>query len=64
VVSDVSASGGSLNAGAALDNVQLLTLIPARGVATPVPLDWAQWAAMMLVAIGAAVFFARRRVAS
>jgi choice-of-anchor C domain-containing protein len=59
-VSDVSASGGTLNAGAALDNVQVT--IAAAGGATSVPLDWAHWAAAMLVAIAGAMLFLRRRV--
>jgi len=61
-VSDVSASGGSLNAGAALDNVQVLAAFPAAAAAAPVPLDWAQWAAALLLAIGGASLARRRRV--
>ena len=58
-VSDVTSAGGSLNAGAALDNVQI---VPAGAASSlPVPLDWAQWAAAALLALMAAVAIARRR---
>jgi len=55
-VSDVSASGGTLNAGAALDNVRIAPLVAS----TPVPLGWAQWAAM-LVLIASGTWYLRRR---
>ena len=59
-VSDVSASGGSLNAGAALDNVQITA--PTVGAASsPVPLTWAQWLAAMLIAVAGGSIFLRRR---
>ena len=48
-VSDVSASGGTLNAGAALDNVRIAPLGPTL----PIPLGWAHWAAMLAVALAA-----------
>lgn len=57
-VSDVSASGGTLNAGAALDDVVIAPLV-AAGAA--VPLDWAQWAAMMLLLATAAWYLRKRR---
>lgn len=58
-VSDVSASGGTLNAGAALDNVQIF----AASVFTPatIPIDWAQWGAALSVLAASMVVFARRR---
>ena len=58
-VSDVTASGGTLNAGAALDNVQIA---PAgAGVSTPVPLSWSHWGAALLIALVALGALARRR---
>jgi choice-of-anchor C domain-containing protein len=58
-VSDVIASGGTLNGGAALDNVR----IGPQAVSTAViPLDWAQWAAMLAIAL-MATFVLRRGVA-
>jgi choice-of-anchor C domain-containing protein len=59
-VSDVLESGGPLNAGAALDNVHIA---PAGAVATsvPVPLDWAQWGAALLLALAAGTLLVRRR---
>jgi len=59
-VSDVSASGGSLNAGAALDNVQI-TAATAGAASSPVPLTWAQWLAAMLIAVAGGSIFLRRR---
>jgi choice-of-anchor C domain-containing protein len=64
-VSDVSASGGSLNAGAALDNVRVQTAggVPA-GPLAPIPLDWAHIGAMLLLLLAAAFVYpryARRR---
>jgi choice-of-anchor C domain-containing protein len=53
-VSDVTAAGGFLNAGAALDNVRITPI-------AAVPLDWAQWAAAVLLALGGLVFLSRRR---
>jgi len=59
-VSDVSASGGTLNAGAALDNV---TVAPLAVVAAPVnvPLDWAQWAAIIAIFFAGFALIRRRR---
>jgi len=59
-VSDVSASGGTLNAGAALDNVRITAPGVAAASSAPVPLDWAHWAAAMLIAIGASLLMRRR----
>ncbi|MEO8303685.1 MAG: choice-of-anchor C family protein [Betaproteobacteria bacterium] len=59
-VSDISASGGSLNAGAALDNVQIVA-IGGVAAAAPVPLDWTHWAAAMLIAIASVPLLRRRR---
>jgi choice-of-anchor C domain-containing protein len=58
-VSDVTASGGTLNAGAALDNVR----ITAQGAASAsVPLDWAHWAAAFLIAVTSLAYFVRRKM--
>jgi choice-of-anchor C domain-containing protein len=60
-VSDVTASGGTLNAGAALDNVQ----IAAPGVVgTPqsVPLSWAHIAAALLIGIAFVLMRGRFRL--
>jgi choice-of-anchor C domain-containing protein len=58
-VSDVIAAGGTLNGGAALDNVR----IGPQALSTAViPLDWAQWAAMIAIAL-MATFVLRRGVA-
>jgi choice-of-anchor C domain-containing protein len=51
-VSDTTGTG--VNAGAVLDNVRITLL------ATDLPLDWAQWAAALLI-LGAAALLARRR---
>ena len=59
-VSDVSAAGGSLNAGAALDNVRI-TAVGAVAALTPVPLSWAHWLAAMMIAIASVSIFLRRR---
>jgi len=59
-VSDVSASGGSLNAGAALDNVQI-TAAAAGAATSPVPLTWGQWLAAMLIAVAGGSMLLRRR---
>ena len=57
-VSDVSALGGPLNAGAALDNVQIA---PVGAVATlAVPLGHAHYAAMLLIALAAIGVYYRR----
>ena len=61
-VSDVIASGGTLNAGAALDNVQITT--PGAAVSSPIPLSWTHYAAALLIALAAGVLLARRRTAS
>ena len=55
-VSDVSASGGTLNAGAALDNVRIAQVVAN----TPVPLSWAQWAAMLLLIVSGTWYLRRR----
>ena len=57
-VSDLSASAGSHNSGAALDNVRIGPLADAE-VAVAVPLGAAPWVAMLL--LGLAVFGLRRR---
>ena len=57
-VSDVSAAGGTLNAGAALDNV---AIAPLAATSSAVPLDWAQWGAMLLLLASAAWSLRRRR---
>jgi choice-of-anchor C domain-containing protein len=59
-VSDVSGAGGTLNAGAALDNVRIAPLGVAGG-AVAVPIDWAHLAAALLLTFAGAVVFARRR---
>ena len=56
-VSDVSASGGTLNAGAALDNVRVGVFVAS----TAVPISWAQWAAMLLLVASGAMYLRRRR---
>jgi choice-of-anchor C domain-containing protein len=58
-VSNVSASGGTLNAGAALDNVQIF----AAAAVSPaiIPIDWAQWAATLLLMAAAMVVMRRRQ---
>src|SRR5438876_8576584 len=58
-VSEVIASGGTLNAGAALDNVQITT--PGAAVSSPIPLSWTHYAAALLIALAAGVLLARRR---
>lgn len=58
-VSDVSGSGGTLNAGAALDNVQILPLGVASTAA--IPLDWAHIAAAMLLLLAAGHTLRRRQ---
>jgi choice-of-anchor C domain-containing protein len=58
-VSDLSASPGGGNAGAALDNVRIAPLADAS-VATAVPLGVTPWIEVMLV--GLAIFGLRRRV--
>jgi choice-of-anchor C domain-containing protein len=59
-VSDVSAAGGTLNAGAALDNVRVA--LASGPVATAeIPLDWAHWAAMLGIALMSFVVLASRR---
>lgn len=58
-VSDVTASGGTLNAGAALDNVQIAAQ-GAAATAQPIPLDWAQWAAALLLAVAGGVLIWRK----
>jgi choice-of-anchor C domain-containing protein len=57
-VSDVSASGGTLNAGAALDNVRVITA--AAGSGAEIPLDWAHWAAILMLMVAATLVFMRR----
>lgn len=58
-VSDVSASGGTLNAGAALDNVRIAPVVVVSNVS--VPLDWAHVAAALLIAASALGFVRRRQ---
>jgi choice-of-anchor C domain-containing protein len=58
-VSDVTAAGGSLNAGATLDNVRIVNLSAASNL--PVPLSWAQWAAAAALALAGAFILGRRR---
>ena len=55
-VSDVSASGGTLNAGAALDNVRIMAI----GAAVGVPLDRAHFAAALLLALAGGLTLLRR----
>jgi len=57
-VSDVSASGGSQNAGAALDNVRVFAAVAPT--ADAIPLDWAHVGAMLLVALAGWFAFRRR----
>jgi choice-of-anchor C domain-containing protein len=58
-VSDVTSAGGFLNAGAALDNVQIFAgTAPTAGL--PIPLDWAQFGAALLLAAAAWVTLRRR----
>ena len=59
-VSNVTASGGTLNAGAALDNVRIAIPGPAVSSA-PIPLSWAHYAAALLIALAGAALMARRR---
>jgi hypothetical protein len=58
-VSDVSGAGGSLNAGAALDNVRIAPVVAAV-TSAPVPLDWAHWLAALSIMIVAAASLRRR----
>ena len=60
-VSDVSAAGGTLNAGAALDNVRIAPLAAPIAANAPVPLDWAHWLAATMIALAGASIFLRRR---
>jgi LPXTG-motif cell wall-anchored protein len=53
-VSDVTSSGGFLDAGAALDNVRITPV-------TTVPLDWAQWAAAALLALAGLLLLRRKK---
>jgi hypothetical protein len=59
-VSDVSASGGTLNAGAALDNVRIGPPSPAA-TAVPVPLGWTPWLAVLAIAFAAGMTFRMRK---
>jgi len=59
-VSDVTPSGGTLNAGAALDNVQVTPVASAPSTLA-IPLTWAQLGAAMLLVLTGLVFLARRR---
>lgn len=57
-LSFVSNIGFVTNAGAAIDNVSVDPIV----VAAPIPLDWAQWlAALLIVFAGAAILRKRRR---
>ena len=60
-VSDVSGSGGTLNAGAALDNVQIVPF-GAAGPGVAVPLDWAHMGATALILLAGMAYFTRRRL--
>jgi choice-of-anchor C domain-containing protein len=62
-VSDVSGSGGTLNAGAALDNVRIAPL-GAAGGAVAVPIDWAHLAAAVMIVLAGLLLFKRRRAFS
>jgi choice-of-anchor C domain-containing protein len=55
-VSDVTSSGGFLDAGAALDNVRIAPIS-----LTSVPLDWAQWAAAALLALAGLLLLKRKK---
>ena len=57
-VSDVSAAGGALNAGAALDNVRVTQVGSANNA---IPLSWAQWAAAALLLVSGLFMLGRRR---
>jgi choice-of-anchor C domain-containing protein len=59
-VSDVSAAGGALNAGAVLDNVRIAPL--QTGAVAAIPLDWAHLGAAGLILLAATALFARRRL--
>ncbi len=59
-VSDVTASGGSLNAGAALDNVRIGPPGAPAAAAVAVPLDWVQWLAALAIVMAVAVGMRRR----
>lgn len=54
----VSNPGFVSNAGAAIDNV---TVVPLSTASTAVPLDWAQWAAAILLAAAGALILRRGR---
>jgi choice-of-anchor C domain-containing protein len=58
-VSDVSAAGGTLNAGAALDNVRIALAVEPRPNAAP--LDWAHLAAAAMIALAGLLLLGRRR---
>lgn len=58
-VSDVSPAGGTLNAGAALDNVRVQAVTDG-GPSAPIPLDWAHVGAMLLLLLAASVLIPRR----
>lgn len=60
-VSDVRPSGGTLNAGAALDNVTVTAVGGGAAQSTAnIPLDWAHWAAMLSIALAGAMLMRRR----
>jgi choice-of-anchor C domain-containing protein len=56
-VSDVTPAGGTLDAGATLDNVRITPV-------TTVPLDWAQWAAAVLLALAGLLLLQRKKAAA
>jgi hypothetical protein len=58
-VSDVSGAGGTLNAGAAIDNVQIVPLGAVTAIAVPV--DRSAIGAALLLALAALVLLSRRR---
>jgi hypothetical protein len=58
VARNVRTSPPQFNAGAPLDNVRITAL--AAGSTADIPLDWAHWAAMLLLMAAATTVFARR----
>jgi len=60
-VSDVSASGGTLNSGAALDNVRVAPLAAPGPDPANVPLSWSHWAAIFAIVIASGMMLSRRR---
>ena len=52
----MTASGGTLDAGAALDNVSITPV-----TVTPVPMDWAHWAVAALLALAGLLLLQRKK---